>query len=366
MAGDISRDEMHRLNQYALEDDFLFDAIEGASAFESGNANAINDLASRLPKQNKKRNKLYFWMSAAAGVAIIVFTLTFIQAPDQNAISDVVAMESAPLAEDKEKTGINKGKLTKSDKAPEANIEKSTQGGDNGSRPKFNPSKPSKAAVVDIEKKSTAKEGAAVKPSPLASPNPIAEEKEDASTLAEVIVLDDMVEEEEIPVIAYTPPPPSYSKTEIKEAKLAPAASRRTTGLSRSKHRKRGDANTFKPENKAVSSKKRSEGEENIPSSAAPIADLADQKIAYLFEVVIEEDPINSLNLLEYMHDKLVLDNIKGEFSAQFFVQNGELASEIKVVKSLGKTLDDNVIMLIESFEGWEDSGNKLIRILFN
>ncbi len=117
LLGDISREEMHLLNQYALEDDFLFEALEGAASYEASNGDAITAIEDRLAKKkSKKRRPLYlYWLGAAASLLLIVFAVNFLnQSANQGLNASIVMDESdrsqrpEPAAEQKLPEGIAK------------------------------------------------------------------------------------------------------------------------------------------------------------------------------------------------------------------------------------------------------------------
>jgi hypothetical protein len=88
---------MHLLNQLALDDDFLFDALEGLAYQESNNSKAISDLKTRLKKKKKKRRPLIYWISAAASLLIIVVAVNFISNKTNDTINESLVMEESPV-----------------------------------------------------------------------------------------------------------------------------------------------------------------------------------------------------------------------------------------------------------------------------
>ena len=95
-SGSISKDEMHLLNQYALDDDFLFEAMEGLSANEEGNKVALSDLSNRLKGKDKGARRIYlYWMSAAASIAILIFAVNFLNPNKNKAFKAPMVMEES-------------------------------------------------------------------------------------------------------------------------------------------------------------------------------------------------------------------------------------------------------------------------------
>ena len=94
--GNINKEEMHLLNQYALDDDFLFEALEGLSKTEGENGTALVDLSNRLKQKRKKRKPIYlYWMSAAASIAILLFAVNFFSPNKNEAFNAPMVMEES-------------------------------------------------------------------------------------------------------------------------------------------------------------------------------------------------------------------------------------------------------------------------------
>lgn len=93
-SGNITKDEMHLLNLYALEDDFLFEALEGLSDLENENRDSLLDLEKRLSsKKKKKRNPFIYWMSAAAAIAILIIGISVLNPLQKEITESGIAME---------------------------------------------------------------------------------------------------------------------------------------------------------------------------------------------------------------------------------------------------------------------------------
>jgi hypothetical protein len=72
--GSISQEERHELEKMALDDPFLFDAIEAYSTEEKtvDHQNRINEIHDSLKKEKKKRRIIPLsWISAAAGILLV-------------------------------------------------------------------------------------------------------------------------------------------------------------------------------------------------------------------------------------------------------------------------------------------------------
>lgn len=98
IAGTISRDEMHVLNQYAIDDDFLFESLEGLSEFEDSSATALAELNDRLLEKTKRKRPIYlYWAGAAASLAIIVFSVTLLNKTANESLNQTMVMDQVEL-----------------------------------------------------------------------------------------------------------------------------------------------------------------------------------------------------------------------------------------------------------------------------
>lgn len=99
--GQISKDEMHLLNRMALDDDFLFEALEGFSDFETTMPDAIADLNKRLKSEKKSKKPIWlYWTGAAASILILLFAVNYLntnylKSTEKQLASEVLQVESS-------------------------------------------------------------------------------------------------------------------------------------------------------------------------------------------------------------------------------------------------------------------------------
>jgi len=364
LAGDITKEEMHRLNQYALDDDFLFDALEGVSDFESNRSKAISDLEARLSSKKKKVRPLYFWLSAVAGVAIIVFALNVIQAPSQEVMSDVVMEQNkqAPAADEKSSAGLELREADDEEKAERSIKSEAEAKQEKDLTP--NSSEPVKAKPKSTERSQVFSDEAVLhEPSrePTAVSIQVAPAPEGGAVLGqtsepiESAKQDVVSEDKEIAAV-------EHDFESIKAARSEGLAKPTNANFDQSENK----ATAFTPRKKVAKAQKRGQLADDTALSA-PIqeSESADEEAIVLFNVIIVDEPILTESFRRHVLENFKLEDYSGEFKVEFSITEGKLSSEIKILKSNTTELDEKLIKLIESFEEWEGSGNKTLRFLF-
>lgn len=94
ISGAIGNEEMHLLNQYALDDDFLFESLEGLSEYEDSNSAVLKELNAKLKSKSKRKRPVYwYWAGAAASILIIVVSIIMLQPLENEIFSDSLAMD---------------------------------------------------------------------------------------------------------------------------------------------------------------------------------------------------------------------------------------------------------------------------------
>ncbi|WP_284284522.1 hypothetical protein [Portibacter lacus] len=344
MAGDISQDEMHELNQYALEDDFLFEALEGAAGFEAGNKNAIEDLNQKLKsKTQKKRSPLYIWMSAAAAVVILVVAITFIPDLKNDAISEVVMekVEKDFSDEDLELSDIAQSQVAETEaNEPETGISLPKP----LSKAKSSPSQESKKINDLVSEK-------ADQTSDQFS-NKIALEEEIAESeiaplekidLAKV-ELESTGDGQVIIELTEAPPAPAVKSDDVASPSLAqsaPVASRQKKELRRSAFQ---NAETAK-----------------ISSSS-----ILDDGISTSPITIQYNDPGIALKFQEYALEQLDLEGFPELIGIEMIINDQQEAKNIVVKTILTPAQNKEINQLVESFKEWGEAGNKTLRIMLN
>ncbi len=99
LEGSISDAERHELEKIALDDPFIFDAMEGVTLHQAAHKSNVNDLQSRLNPKDAKVIRPAFWkrISVAAGVLVLVTALFFVNR-QFNSQEDMAAMRSTEKA----------------------------------------------------------------------------------------------------------------------------------------------------------------------------------------------------------------------------------------------------------------------------
>jgi hypothetical protein len=379
LAGDISREEMHELNQYALDDDFLFDAIEGTSAFEKSNAASIKDLNSRIDAKSKnKRRPLVLWFSAAAAVAILIVAVNFLN-PLQNELSQQVAMQEEPIpseiAMDKEEMLAETADSGIASPAEESDdSRKSIPQEEVAATPakKYQNNKVKAAEPASVSRPSSPKP--AEEPVVVSSlPNKIEQDlvlvddvkeesvsaglsllKETNNDVAGKVNQDNVVEREiRSEQETESAPPISIVAREESEQKKD-ANSTRTNSKNDAE-----PINAFIPSRSAASPKRKKSSTEELSSS------LVLQE-SYIPKITIEGDQVNSDLFQKHINAQIPTYTSAGEFLASFNITDKGRISNFKVLKSADAVLDEKLKALIESFKGWQGLGNKEVKILFN
>jgi hypothetical protein len=372
LAGEISKAEMHELNQYALEDDFLFDAIEGTAGFEEGNKSAIKDLHARMEAKRKtKKRPLLIWFSAAAAVAILIVAINFIN-PLQNELAQqlVIQEESLPseTALEEDKIQVSDTEMSPSPKKIDESIKISPQ------------TEVSTIPITKNQDKESEKPQLAV--APLAQSSNPKVEAEEISALPGKIE-QDVAAADAVRELANSAGvgPPQEARDQVngkvlgKEVGIEPkmesappistvtmedAVMKKEVNPSRNTIESRAESVTsFTPSQSAASPKRRKANTKDLASSIMI-------EPTFSPTVSIEDDDLNSKLFQQYLDEAIPTITNSGEFLAEFNITKEGKVEEFKVLKSIDLSMDGKLKGLIESFEGWKGLGNKKIKILFN
>ena len=247
----INDEEMHLLNLYALDDDFLFEAMEGLSLSKEDNTLIISELNKKLNAPRKNKVKFLPWIGVAAGLAVIVFSTILISNKVSNTLEHTMVMDSA-AKEDVEEVTIAKDGMD--DIAQTADVEPAdTESLPAGQEKKWTQQSPKAQPTVIVEDESDAiniaSEGIAKseKPSQILEENeatelalieqPIVadagvayEVKEAAkigSTESEVAFSTRSETQDEVVTTSYSPAPPPAIKAKKTRSKLSAGAEKR-------------------------------------------------------------------------------------------------------------------------------------------
>lgn len=106
--GSISDLDRHELEKIALDDPFVFDAMEGATLHQAAHKSNINELQNKLHAKDAKVIRPSFWkrISVAAGVLVLVTALFFVNRQFSSQ-QDMAVMRNTENAAEKSKDHIS-------------------------------------------------------------------------------------------------------------------------------------------------------------------------------------------------------------------------------------------------------------------
>lgn len=374
LQGDISQAEMHELNQYALGDDFLFEAIEGASAFEGGNAAAIEELNARL-KAAKKNTKspLLLWFSAAAAMAILILAVNYLD-PLQDKVAPQVAMQEEPqqgeTAGDEEESKMaasEAGTPSPTELADDAreNLPQSKVASTSAGKIRGAENKASQSVVRSMalprDSKGGADEISAVSgkiDQDLAVTDEVGRPPASAGAGPPLETRDEVngkVPDKEVRIEGQREGAPASAAVAIE----APALQGEGNPPRKDIESRAESVTAFTPSPSAASAKRRKASTEDL-ASALGVAPPFSPKVS------IEGDAINSHLFQQRIDQQVATFTSSGEFVAEFKITEGGRVTEFKVLESVDAVEDEKIQALIETFKGWQGRGNKKIKILVN
>jgi len=366
--GEISREEMHLLDQYALDDDFLFEALEGAAKVDDRSNGIMKDLEDRLERKNKvKRNPLYLWLSAAAMIAIVVVAIKFLPSPQNEMMSDVLLEKSEEVPE------------ADSDQAEKKMIDVQFSAADEGGQVDLTPiedsgASPPKPAFEELGEE----EAASPKPEPakkIVQTEALSYESEAAPT--EEFTTNTDLEAGDLTLgninKTIANEQPAVVEEELSdEEEVSLSTKARSDKDLRGRDQKSDDAAERKEEalegisQEPTGKQKKRARSQVAPTSSSPAESLSEFSKLPSFKVRLRGDRATSEALQQYLSSKLPTYKEKRVFKATFTIQSNRFQKWVDVDQSIDPLSDEKIMQLIESFDSWEGSRNQKITILFN
>ncbi|WP_235297585.1 hypothetical protein [Portibacter marinus] len=332
LKGDLTLEERHLLEKYALDDDFIYDAMEGVSLDEKRSRKAVDQIGYMLEKRKQSRKQtVMIWLSLAAGVAVLILALIGLPDSSQEAIADVVQVEetSTPKLE-----GVP---LEESDQIAAASVKETGKIEEEMSQADAIKSEKPVEAEARIE---------------LAQESETELERQEAievkSFKKELIAVEELEDIEIVPTLSESRPTISAEPKRDTENELAGMAL----------DQEASDAVTMGSEQDQFM--RNSNG---FARMREMIASVPSAKTRLFVEV--ENDEATTLLLSTYLQDAMDFD-FKGDFVAEFEVLEKDKTDSIRVAQSVDPQIDEKIRKLIEGFGNWEHFGNKKVLIRFN